>query len=109
MDMVGTIHVPDRCEYSYALIREGVKNLCAGKSEKVLLSIAAAGDQNFAIRQQLHAVPATPLVHIPRWGEQACSRIIDFGRVAPHENIESTAHEHPAIRQQDCSGIESRL
>src|SRR3989442_4316840 len=98
MYMAGTIHVSDRCECSDALIGEGVKNLSAGKCEEVLLSVASASDQNLAVRQQGHLVTATPLVHIARWGEQACGRIVDFGRVAPHESIEPTGHEHPAIR-----------
>ncbi len=93
-----TVHVSNRSERAGPLICKRIKNLCAGKCEEVLLSVASAGDQNFAVRQQGHLVTATPLVHIACRGEQACSRIIDFGRVAGDLGVEPTAYEHPAIR-----------
>ncbi len=93
----GTGHVSNRSECAGPFCKR-IKNLCAGKCKEVLLSVASARDQNFAVRQQGHLMTATPLVHVARRCEQACSRIINFGCITGDLGVESTAHEHPAIR-----------
>src|SRR5258708_26100916 len=105
MHMAGTIHVSDRCECSDALIGEGVKNLCAGKCDEVLLSVASAGDQNFAIRQQRHRVTSTPLVHIARGSEETFSRVLDFGGVAPPGSPAPPRRDHPPHPYQGSAPV----
>jgi len=76
---------------------KGSKISALASAKKFLLSVASARDQNFAVRQQGHLMTATPLVHVARRCEQACSRIINFGCIAGDLGIESGYRNvHPA-------------